>query len=1492
MLTADVSGVADADGLTNPGYGYRWVRVTGGSTETELGTASTYRLVSADTGNRVRLEVSLTDDDGNTQTLTARTGTVAANAAPTASNGTVTTAKGAAYAFGAADFGYSDTDGDALASVRIVTLPASGKGSLTLDGSAVSASDTVSAADLGASKLTYTPPANGHGTGYASFTFRVSDGIAESASANTLTVDVTAVPGIPTGVSSTRGDGSVVLAWAAPADVGSNAIVKYQYRVSSDGGASWAVGWTDVPDSDDAGAGLHDETSVTVSDLDNDTTYTFELRAVSAVGFGAEARATAQRATVATQGATALPLTLGTIAGDDVVNIAEKALGFLISGTTGTVSGASLTVTVGATELSATSRANGAWSVLVPADASYIAGESVSVTATATHSRYSDAAAVIRSLGVDLAAPAFRSASVDGASLTVTFSEELGAAASLANSSFSVKKTPAGGAAETVALSADDAPVIDGAAVTLTLASAVASTDSGIEVSYRKPGSGSDNKLADRAGNEAASFADRAVTRSISVAGTPRVTVPNVFRVPARLGVDLGFVRGTEGLGEPSYQWVRVDADGASNPVNVGTGATYRLADADAGKRIKVEVSYGNARGSGATVSSAAWPSSGSVRSRERCNAPVLSGGAVLVGSGRTLAVGSYSNNEGDYWGYYEGGRTGFGELVSGVSYGELKNASFSIGGADYELKAVASADRPGGEVEMYAMLDKDLPADHRRTLKLHVCGVAYAFGKATKHDTHAQYQWPTFLGLAGSAEPTIYLSRDAVAPTVTSATAHGTALTVTFSEELGAADSLLNAAFSVVRTPEGGSEEAVALSADAAPSIDGATVTLTLASAIASTDSGIEVSYTAPDSGSGNRLADRFGNEVAGFAGRAVSHGTADAIPGLSVADAQVREGRGAKLVFTVRLDRARETHVRVDYATRDDTAVAGADYMARSGTLTFARGQTRKTVEVTVLDDAHDEGSETMTFALSNARGARIANGEATGTISNSDPLQKLWLARFGRTVASQTVEALEGRFAIAPDTSPRMTLTIAGQTVDLSRIDDGRALAGTLTGLARAFGAPDVSAANDNRPFARRGIGGAWNEAGVSAPARGMTARELLSGSSFHFTTGDASGLGGAMTGWGKVLSGGSTSSLSGGLSLASETATGVLGMDWERDRLLVGVALSRSVETGSASFAPTGSQYDIEGSVSMVTPYMRVRAGERLSLWSAVGSGSGSLSLSHGGGSQTTDIAMQLAAAGGRAELLRPGVDGGFALALKTDAFFVRSESERVSTPGVGNLAAATGDASRVRAVMEGSRSFALARGGALEPSLSLGLRHDGGDAETGTGVEVGAGLSWSAPAAGLTSDLRLYGLASHEAGGYDEWGASGSLRLAPDSSGRGLSLSMTPSWGAREQAGRLWGAAPGALAGNGGGGQPGGRLDTELGYGLPLSHGMTGTPYAGFGFGEAGARSYRLGWRLASDRLQSFSLDIETTRREAANAAGPGFGAAAEHGIGLRLAARW
>ena len=585
---------------------------------------------------------------------------------------------------------------------------------------------------------------------------------------------------------------------------------------------------------------------------------------------------------------------------------------------------------------------------------------------------------------------------------------------------------------------------------------------------------------------------------------------------------------------------------------------------------------------------------------------------------------------------------------------------------------------------------------------------------------------------------------------------------------------------------------------------------------------------------------------------------------PELRIADARGNEGspyNSGEIHFPVTLAPAQSGSVGVCWRTRDGTARGDyygryGDYDAGSGCMYFAAGETLKYVSVRLIGDWHDEGDETFFVDLEDARGATIADGEATGTIVNDGPLQREWLSRFGRSVAGQVIEALEGRFATGAGAPSH--LTIAGQRLDFSQ-------------------APP--------PLQDDGWQDHWRDEGTHATSgetHGMDTRELLLGSSFRFTVGEVSGPGGAMTGWGKALTGSSSGSPSGGLTFTSETVTGVLGVDWERRNLLVGLALSESVETGSAAGRHFG--YGMEGSLSLVTPYARLRASDRLSFWTMIGSGRGEMSLSFDDARQRADIALRLVAAGGRADLLRPEPGGGFALALKTDAFFVRSESASVSTPGVGNLAGAASDASRVRAVLEGSRSFALPGGGSVEPSLTLGLRHDGGDAETGSGVEVGAGLAWSDPVRGLTSDLRVYGLAAHEDAGYDEWGLSGSLNLAPDASGRGLTLAMTPSWGAQAQTGRVWATRPSALVDAVGGEQPGARLDAEVGYGLALAGGLTGTPYVGLGLGEN--RDVRLGWRLGSGRWQSFSLGIEASRYKVAN------GDAPEHRIGVETGLRW
>ena len=133
---------------------------------------------------------------GGATTLTATGTIIEDNTAPSASNRTVTMAEDTAYRFGAADFGFTDPDpGDALASVRVVTLP--GRGALALAGATVNADQVLPAAELG--NLTFTPGVDGNGAPYASFRFKVSDGEAESASAYTMTLAVTAVNDPPAG---------------------------------------------------------------------------------------------------------------------------------------------------------------------------------------------------------------------------------------------------------------------------------------------------------------------------------------------------------------------------------------------------------------------------------------------------------------------------------------------------------------------------------------------------------------------------------------------------------------------------------------------------------------------------------------------------------------------------------------------------------------------------------------------------------------------------------------------------------------------------------------------------------------------------------------------------------------------------------------------------------------------------------------------------------------------------------------------------------------------------------------------------------------------------------------------------------------------------------------------------------------------------------------------------------------------------------------------
>jgi parallel beta-helix repeat protein len=115
----------------------------------------------------------------------------------------------------------------------------------------------------------------------------------------------------------------------------------------------------------------------------------------------------------------------------------------------------------------------------------------------------------------------------------------------------------------------------------------------------------------------------------------------------------------------------------------------------------------------------------------------------------------------------------------------------------------------------------------------------------------------------------------------------------------------------------------------------------------------------------------------------------TALTTPSLAIGDAAVTEGNAGTVVadFMVTLSPASAQTVTVNFATADASAIAGSDYVAQSGTLTFNAGDTAKTISVIVNGDTVDEGDETFFVNLASATNALIANGQGVGTIIDDD-------------------------------------------------------------------------------------------------------------------------------------------------------------------------------------------------------------------------------------------------------------------------------------------------------------------------------------------------------------------------------------------------------------------------------------------------------------------------------------------------------------------------
>ena len=183
--------------------------------------------------------------------------------------------------------------------------------------------------------------------------------------------------------------------------------------------------------------------------------------------------------------------------------------------------------------------------------------------------------------------------------------------------------------------------------------------------------------------------------------------------------------------------------------------------------------------------------------------------------------------------------------------------------------------------------------------------------------------------------------------------------------------------------------------------------------------------------------------------------------------------------------------------------------------------------------------------------------------------------------------------------------------------------------------------------------------------------------------------------------------------GAVDMDGEVTTGIVGADAAWARWLAGVAVSVSEGEGTYAYGEVGSG-KLESTLTGVHPYARVEVNDRVQAWGLLGFGAGEMTMRpEGKDAIETDIDMRLGAVGAQGALTDAGETGGVDLVLKGDAFLVQMESARAP-----NTEATQADASRLRLALEGSRTFALGESAALTPGLEVGLRHDGGDAETG------------------------------------------------------------------------------------------------------------------------------------------------------------------------------
>ena len=572
---------------------------------------------------------------------------------------------------------------------------------------------------------------------------------------------------------------------------------------------------------------------------------------------------------------------------------------------------------------------------------------------------------------------------------------------------------------------------------------------------------------------------------------------------------------------------------------------------------------------------------------------------------------------------------------------------------------------------------------------------------------------------------------------------------------------------------------------------------------------------------------------------GQVLSNGLAKKIQGpvtISISDALANENKDSMISFQVTLSRASSQTVTVDWSTEDRAAQSGGDYTEDSGTLVFVAGETRKTIEVGLLNDSIDEGSEDFIVNLSRPSGAHITDGVGVGTINNSDPAPEGWLNRMGRVVGKQAVDAVKTRVTGGGRTLKKTV----GEGSKSSDKDDTLDW-GNRIQEGGHFGPRRVPLFEDE----------------FDAPKGREVAPQEIDEQTFLLDFGESSELVSNLSIWGRA----NIDHFNGaykGQEVSGDVRTIFLGVDVEWEDWLAGVAVSNTRSDGKSRGQSVGDETVLDANFNSLYPYVRYSLSEHTDIWGMLGFSDGTMEI-EGENKYKTGLGMKMGAGGVRHKL--GPYSNGLTAALIGDLLLLRMESDAV-TGEAGNLRGVQTHVGRARVMAEIGQQIDLGKGSTLYPRVEAGVQYD---LDNDFSVLLSTGVRYTGFGERLFLEASGHGLLS----GDDDknWGMSMMLRLAPSSNKRGLSFSVGPSLGvSRNHIDEMQQTGDhnqlGLVDQQG---EKDMSLNTEIGYGLSdFFYGGILTPYVGIGQGSN--RSFRAGAKWDFMDLMRLNLEAKHTKR--------------------------